>query len=74
MKGCDALSRKFKIIRNYWEDDQVLYRKTNIEIDPGVTVLVGCNGSGKTTLINQLKRLLDKEKITYTSFDNLFDG
>lgn len=65
---------KFKIIRNYWEDDQVLYRKANIEIDPGVTVLVGCNGSGKTTLINQLKRLLDKEKITYTSFDNLFDG
>lgn len=35
---------------------------------------IGCNGSGKTTLINQLKRLLDKEKITYTSFDNLFDG
>lgn len=74
MKGCDVLSRKFKIIRNYWEKDQILYRKANIEIDPGLTVLVGCNGSGKTTLINQLKRLLNKEKITYTSFDNLFDG
>lgn len=74
MKGCDAFSRKFKIIRNYWEDDQILYRKANIEINHGLTVLVGCNGSGKTTLIQQLKRLLDKEKITYTSFDNLFDG
>ena len=68
MKGCDALSRKFKIIRNYWEKDQVLYRKENIIINPGLTVLVGCNGSGKTTLIQQLKGLLDKEKITYTSF------
>lgn len=74
MKGCDALSREFKIIRNYWEKDQILYRKANIEINPGLTVLVGCNGSGKTTLITQLKRLLDEEKITYTSFDNLFDG
>lgn len=74
MKGCNVLGRKFKIIRDYWEKDQILYRKANIEIDPGLTVLVGCNGSGKTTLINQLKRLLDKEKITYTSFDNLFDG
>lgn len=74
MKGCDALSRKFKIIRNYLEKDQILYRKANIEFNSGLTVLVGCNGSGKTTLITQLKRLLDKEKISYTSFNNLFDG
>jgi len=66
------LSRKFKIIRNYWENDQILYRKANIEINPGLTVLVGCNGSGKTTLIHQLKGLLDKEKITYTSFCKIF--
>lgn len=74
MKGREVLSRKFKIIGDYWDNGQVLYRKANIEINPGLTVLVGCNGSGKTTLIQQLKRLLDKEKITYTSFNNLFDG
>ena len=69
------MSRKFKIIRNYLEEDQILYRKANIEIDPGLTVLVGCNGSGKTTLINQLKRLLDKgKKLHIQDFDNLFDG
>lgn len=68
------MGRKFKIIRNYWEKDEILYRKANIEINPGVTVLVGCNGSGKSTLITQLKSLLDKEKITYTSFNNLLDG
>ena len=52
----------------------MLYRKANIKINPGLTVLVGCNGSGKTTLIQQLKDLLIKKRITYTSFDNLFDG
>ena len=68
------MSRNFKLIRDYWEKDQILYRKANIEINPGVTVLVGCNGSGKTTLITQLKNKLKDEDITYTSFNNLIDG
>lgn len=54
------VSKKFKIVRDYWDSGQALYQKENIEINPGLTVLVGCNGSGKTTLITQLKRLLDE--------------
>ena len=68
------MCRKFKIERDYWDEGQVLYRKANIEINPGITVLVGCNGSGKTTLITQLQNILRKENIIYTSFNNLFDG
>lgn len=68
------MSRKFKIIKNYWNEKQNLYKKANIEIYPGITVLVGCNGSGKTTLISQMKRKLDDENIPYVHFDNLFDG
>lgn len=68
------MGRKFKIERDYWDKGQVLYRKANIEINPGITVLVGCNGSGKTTLITQLKNVLRKEKVVYTNFDNLSDG
>lgn len=68
------MGRKFKIERDYWDEGTLLYRKANIEINPGVTVLIGCNGSGKTTLIMQLKNLLKKEKITYTNFNNLQDG
>lgn len=68
------MGRKFKIERDYWDEGTLLYRKANIEINPGVTVLIGCNGSGKTTLIMQLKNLLKKEKITCTNFNNLQDG
>ena len=68
------MCRKFKIERDYWDEGQVLYRKANIEINPGITVLVGCNGSGKTTLITQLQNILRKENIIYTSFNNPFDG
>lgn len=68
------VSKKFKIVRDYWDSGQALYQKENIEINPGLTVLVGCNGSGKTTLIHQLKELLNTEEVIYTSFNNLIDG
>lgn len=47
--------RKFQIVRDYHEEDVFLYDKGEIEIQPGLTVLVGPNGSGKTTLINQIR-------------------
>ena len=53
------MGRNFKIEIDYWDEGIPLYRKANIEINPGVTVLVGCNGSGKSTLITQLKSLLE---------------
>ena len=66
--------RKFKIEKDWNGIGCSLYQKSTIELEPGVTVLVGCNGIGKTTLIQQLKLLLEKEKIPVISFDNLHDG
>ena len=74
MKGCEILGRKFKIIRNYWEKDQILYRKANIEINPGLTVLVGCNGSGKTTLLDILLGLYNDEERKIIDGKSEFSG
>lgn len=65
---------KININKNYWDSEEPLYKKSIVELNPGVTVLVGRNGSGKTTLLRQLKQILDKDKIPFLSYDNVFDG
>lgn len=68
------MSRKF-IIDPYWYGKNIkLYKKKSIEINPGITVLVGCNGAGKTTLMEQMKMELKKAGVLYQSFDNLSQG
>lgn len=66
--------RTFEIARDWYGSGCNIYKKKMIEINPGVTVLVGCNGSGKTTLIEQMKEILYVEKVPYISFSNLTDG
>lgn len=70
--------RKFlmniNIEKDYNDIGYHLHKKAEIELNPGLTVLVGCNGSGKTTLIHQLKRYCDKNKIRYVHYNNLTDG
>ena len=68
------MSRKFTLIKDYYEEGFNLYKKKTITIKPGVTVLVGCNGIGKTTLLRQIRDSLKKDNIPYVSFDNLKDG
>lgn len=46
----------------------------NIELQEGLTVLVGCNGSGKTTLLMNIEDQCKKEKINVYSYNNLHDG
>ena len=65
---------KINLNKNYWENEEPLYKKGSIELDPGVTVLVGRNGSGKTTFLIQLKQYLTKNNIPFLSYDNMFDG
>lgn len=56
-------------------DNRKLYRRKSIELNPGVTVLVGCNGSGKTTILNFIKDKFERDKnVIYIKFDNLHDG
>lgn len=68
------MSRKFYLVRDYYEDNKYLYKKRVITIKPGVTVLVGCNGIGKTTLLHQIKEKLRENKIPCVMFNNLHDG
>lgn len=45
-----------------------------IEIKPGLTVLVGCNGAGKTTLLKNIHEHCQNNNIPYLHYDNLHDG
>jgi len=67
------MSRKFNLSQNPFGDCKI-YKNSEITIEPGVTVLVGCNGVGKTTLLRLLKDSLKKENIPYVSFDNRIEG
>lgn len=49
-------------------------RPTNINIEEGLTVLVGCNGAGKTTLLHNIKEEMKKQNIPCNLYDNLRDG
>jgi len=45
-----------------------------IDLHPGLTVLVGCNGSGKSTLLLNIKEECRNLKIPCHLWDNLVDG
>ena len=66
------MSRFFKISRKPYDD--TIYKKSNIEIKPGVTILTGCNGYGKTTLLQMIKDELRLAKIPIMYYDNKTDG
>lgn len=70
------MSRKFKIVRDYYEKGEFLYQKKHIEFEPGLTILIGCNGCGKTTLMRQVRLHVEKElkNPCVIKFDNFADG
>ena len=68
------MSRKFTLIRDYYDEGFNIYKNKDITIESGVTVLVGCNGIGKTTLLHQIRDSLKKDNIPCIEFDNLKDG
>jgi ABC-type multidrug transport system ATPase subunit len=45
-----------------------------IELNTGLTVLVGCNGAGKTTLLRNISEECRKQNIPCLFYDNLNDG
>lgn len=55
-------------ISDYYNDESKyldnMYQNKNIELKPGITILVGCNGSGKSTFLHQLKDYCEDENIT----------
>lgn len=66
--------RKFKLTNKYYGEDFRMFRRVNIEIDKGLTVLVGCNGAGKTTMLNQINQVLENKDIPCMLHSNLCDG
>lgn len=65
--------KKIKLCNKYYEDE-ILYRRLNIEIKDGLTVLVGCNGCGKTTALLQIKDYLKENNIPFLYHSNLDDS
>lgn len=65
---------KFELIRDPYEEDKFVFEKSEIEIKPGVTVLVGCNGSGKSSLLKQIAYRLKNAGIPFEKFDYKNDG
>lgn len=49
-------------------------RPTSVQLEPGISVLVGCNGAGKTTLLLNIKEEMKKQEIPCNLYDNLKDG
>lgn len=49
-------------------------KPTKIELEPGLTVLVGCNGAGKTTLLQNIKDEMKKQNVPCHLYNNLHDG
>ena len=70
------MSRRFKIERDCYEDENYLYKKGHVTFQPGLTVLVGCNGCGKTTLMKQLENILkkDRKKARVFRYENEIHG
>lgn len=68
------MSRIIKTWRDPYDEGFTLTRPKEIEIQPGLTVLVGCNGAGKTTLLHNIQSELKKEKIPCHMYNNLYDG
>ena len=51
-----------------------LTKAKEIELNTGLTVLVGCNGAGKTTLLRNISDNCKKQHIPCLLYDNLHDG
>lgn len=63
-----------KTWRDPYDSGFTLTTPKEIDMHPGLTVLVGCNGAGKTTLLMNIKEELKNNDIPHHSFNNLRDG
>lgn len=67
--------RTVNIPRDYYDKKDYVYRKGQIDIQSGLTVLVGCNGCGKTTFLNHLRRELEEDSnVELVTFNNVSEG
>ena len=65
---------KIKTWRDPYEAGFSPTKPTEIELQPGLTVLVGCNGAGKSTLLRNIEEHCKINKISCHLYDNLKSG
>ena len=65
---------KINIWRDPYDAGFTPTKPKEIELNTGLTVLVGCNGAGKTTLLRNISEECKKQNIPCLSYDNLHDG
>lgn len=65
---------KIPVVRDYYDVEEELFLYESLELDEGITILVGCNGSGKTTLIHQIQQFATKNNISCFSYDDVVNG
>ena len=67
------MSRVFKTWRDPY-DRGFSVNKREIEIEEGLTILVGCNGYGKSTLLKNIRDTLEEKEIPCYDYDNQVDS
>ena len=65
---------KIKTWRDPYDAGFTPTKVKEIELNTGLTVLVGCNGAGKTTLLRNISSECKKQHIPCLLYDNLHDG
>lgn len=65
---------KIKLEQDYYDTGVKLFPYKTLNLEPGITVLVGCNGSGKTTLLKQIKCHCSDNNVKHLHYDNYKDG
>lgn len=60
--------REFTLSNDWYACDMKMFKKKNIVLKEGLTVLVGCNGAGKTTLLKQIRESLKCENIPFIDY------
>jgi len=65
---------KIKILRDPYDAGFTPTKAKEIDLNTGLTVLVGCNGAGKTTLLRNISEECRKQNIPCLFYDNLNDG
>ena len=68
------MSRQFRLSNDWYGDDCAIFKKKQIKINPGLTVLVGCNGAGKTTMLKQINQSLKNKDIPVLFHSNMQNG
>ena len=66
--------KTINIIKEYYGDEFEIFKTDDIDIEPGLNILVGCNGYGKTTFLKITQEILKQNKIPYVFYSDLHDG